>query len=272
MPFAADALRPLVNKLLSQDESGQNNDQLKALSQLSPSDIEHSATAFCRVFPDLLRTLQQELHDSFVAQSKTAAAVAREPSNFWGLTASCGSVADFHKGLSGCVGMPQLNFKIAMRQEHCERAGCDVEFTTNNYHITTTPKNEWNYVVNGVAPPFKDMGEGRCIVPIDELYQKEQKWAKEGTGLTEVELIAVVLYTGPMFQVYNGILRRWPEEFYKVFASDSKALSSYSYSRRYATLSWYGWQGGIARHFLSSRCPGLHWICRMGVYFYDSRP
>ena len=155
MPFAADALRPLVNKLLSQDESAKNKDQLKALSQLSASDIEHSAAAFCSVFPDMLRALHQELNDSFVAQSKMAAAVAREPSKFWGFTVSCGSVTDFHKGLSGRVGMPQLNFMNAMRQEHCERAGCDVEFTTGNYKITTIPKNEWNYVVNGVAPQKK---------------------------------------------------------------------------------------------------------------------
>jgi WD40 repeat protein len=234
MPFAADVLRPLVNKLLSQDKSGQILDQLKALRLLSPSDIDHSAAAFCSVFPDILRALHQELNDSFVAQAKmadvTAAMEAQQKaaeeearrtnttSKFWGFyKLKCGSVTDFHKGLSGRVGMPQLNFRNAMRQEHCERAGCEVKFTTGNYKITTTPKNEWNYVVNGVAPPDTDMDHGRCIVPFQELHQKSEK---DGLGLIEEEVIAIILYTGPMFQVYNAILRQYPEEDFKVFADN----------------------------------------------------
>ena len=41
-------------------------------------------------------------------------------------------------------------------------------------------------------------------------------------GLTRPEVIALVLYTGPMFQVYNSILRRYPQHVYDVYAnSDS---------------------------------------------------
>jgi WD40 repeat protein len=216
LPFAADALRPLVNKLLPQDESERVKDQLKALNQLSPSDIQRSATAFCSVFPEMLKTLHEELNVSFNAQSKMAAAVEAdaakaamgEPTKFGGFyKASCGSVSDFHKGIAGRVGLPQLNFMKAMRQEHCERAGCDVEFVTSNYKIRTTPKNEWNYIVNGVAPPDQDMGHGRTIVPIQELFEMSKKAKME---LIEEEVIAIVLYTGPMFYVYNAILRRFP--------------------------------------------------------------
>ena len=41
-------------------------------------------------------------------------------------------------------------------------------------------------------------------------------------GLTRAEVIALILYTGPMFQVYNCILRRFPQNIYDVYAnSDS---------------------------------------------------
>jgi hypothetical protein len=41
-------------------------------------------------------------------------------------------------------------------------------------------------------------------------------------GLTRPEVIALILYTGPMFQVYNSILRRYPQKVFDVYAnSDS---------------------------------------------------
>jgi hypothetical protein len=41
-------------------------------------------------------------------------------------------------------------------------------------------------------------------------------------GLTRPEVIALIMYTGPMFQVYNSILRRFPQSVYDVYAnSDS---------------------------------------------------
>jgi len=108
---------------------------------------------------------------------------------------------DFHSGLTGRVGMPHLKFKDAMRQEHCEKAGCNTSFTTGNYKITTTPKQEWLYIAGdetGQLLPCPDMGHGRRIVRISELMQL--KLAIDAK-LTEVEMLAVVLYTGPMFQV-----------------------------------------------------------------------
>ena len=74
--------------------------------------------------------------------------------------------------------MPHLDFKREMMREHCERAGCDTEFTTGNYKITTTPKKEWLYVAgdeNGqrVSCPAEFMNHGRVIVALEELKQLE---------------------------------------------------------------------------------------------------
>ena len=75
----------------------------------------------------------------------------------------------------------------------------------------------------GQRMPCPDMGHERRIVPIEELLQRPlAKKAK----LTRAEMIAVVLYTGPMFVVYNGILRQFPEELYDVFLESDNRFST----------------------------------------------
>jgi hypothetical protein len=213
LPIAADALRPLV---------GRGSDQLKTFSQLSPADIEHAAAATCAIIPSMLKELHQELQAAFAVQSRIEADMKADPSKFNDFyKMACGTITDFHKGLTGRVGMPHLNFKNAMRQEHCERAGCDVQFTTGNYKITTTPRQEWQYIVENV--PCPDMGHKRRLVPISELLQLDSsKTAK----LCEEEVVAIVLYTGPMFQIYNTILRRYPKEKFELFDKGDNQFST----------------------------------------------
>ena len=75
----------------------------------------------------------------------------------------------------------------------------------------------------GQRMPCPDMGHERRIVPIEELLQRPlAKKAK----LTRAEMIAVVLYTGPMFVVYNGILRQYPKELYDVFVKSDNRFST----------------------------------------------
>jgi WD40 repeat protein len=213
LPIAADALRPLV---------GRGSDQLQKFSQLSAADIDHAAGATCAIIPSMLKELHQELQAAFAVQLQVEADMKADPSKFNDFyKMACGTITDFHKGLTGRVGMPHLNFKNAMRQEHCERAGCDVQFTTGNYKITTTPRKEWQYIVDSVTCP--DMGHKRRLVPISELLQLDSsKTAK----LCEEEVIAIVLYTGPMFQIYNTILRRYPKEKFELFEKGDNQFST----------------------------------------------
>jgi hypothetical protein len=60
------------------------------------------------------------------------------------------------------------------------------------------------------------MGHAREIRSIDELMQNPLAIKAK---LTREEMIAVVMYTGPAFVVYNAILRRWPTDIYDVFAT-----------------------------------------------------
>jgi hypothetical protein len=143
IPSAANALRPLV---------GRGSDQLKQFGQLSSDALQHSAAAIASAIPMILQGLHQKMQQSFAVQLSIESEMKADPSEFNDFfKMACGSVADFHTDLTGRVGMPHLNFKNAMRQEHCERAGCDVAFTTGNYKITTAPATEWRCVVDNAA-------------------------------------------------------------------------------------------------------------------------
>ena len=119
-----------------------------------------------------------------------------------------------------------MDFEKSMRAEHCSLGGHDYKLFAGNYGITSSPKAEWCYIVdddNGQRLTCPDMGHGRRIVPIEELLSRPlSKKAK----LTRVEMIAVVLYTGPMFVVYNGILRQFPKDLYTVFRKSDNLFST----------------------------------------------
>jgi hypothetical protein len=130
-------------------------------------------------------------------------------------------------------GSPSLKFFKAMENEHKNQLDSDQIFVTTNYAISTTPRNEWEIVLLCDASRA-DMREQRRIPRISDLMELQ---ISKDSQLEETEVIAVVMYTGPMasdkhsfritlscllifscnfeqFQVYNTILRRWPKERY----------------------------------------------------------
>jgi ankyrin repeat protein len=115
-----------------------------------------------------------------------------------------------------------------MRMEHMTRGGSDFGFVSANYKLQTKACDEWLYVVgdeNGrrVTPPASDMEHGRVIYPIDELLLKPlAKTAK----LTREEMIAIVMYTGPCYVLYNTVLRRFPADIYNVFEQGNNLFST----------------------------------------------
>jgi hypothetical protein len=95
----------------------------------------------------------------------------------------------------GHAGAPHVEFLKAMRAEHCTKAGSATPFTSLNYCVTTTPALEWAYVVDRAPCPLEDMGHDRRIPDVDELRQLQ---VAKDARLRRFEILAVVLYTGPM--------------------------------------------------------------------------
>jgi hypothetical protein len=83
-----------------------------------------------------------------------------------------------------------------MELEHCSKGGHDLPIETTNYRLKTTPKKEWQILVEGKHQLAEnDMGHNRQLKQIDEYMDLEQVRVAK---LIKAEVIAVVLYTSPM--------------------------------------------------------------------------
>lgn len=95
-------------------------------------------------------------------------------------------------------GGPHLDFEKAMEMDHCSGKGCREYFVTNNYKIRTCPFDEWQITVKdnlSSATSPEATAHDRRFVPIAALMQVD---VAVQAKLTRPEVIAVVLYTGPM--------------------------------------------------------------------------
>lgn len=82
-----------------------------------------------------------------------------------------------------------------MELEHCHGVGSEVRFETANYKIKTWAAKEWGIIVNGHVCPEIDMRYNRRIPDIKQLQQLAISIRAK---LTLEEVIAAVLYSGPM--------------------------------------------------------------------------
>ncbi len=82
--------------------------------------------------------------------------------------------------------------------EHCTGKGCRKYSVTGNYHIRTCPFDEWQITVcHDLSKATSDeaTAHNRRFVPIAKLMKVD---VAVQAGLIRPEVIAVVLYTGPM--------------------------------------------------------------------------
>ena len=152
-------------------------------------------------------------------------------------------LSTFFGGLEGVVGAPSPKVQEAMESEHTSRSDSTVEFTSNNYSVTTTSEIEWAFVAEPDSRPeggwpkerrllaaefarFAGKGGGRAAgasvldagatrrkpMPIAELQWivadlGRKLAALEEPSITLEEALAARMYTGPCFVKYNAVLR-----------------------------------------------------------------
>ena len=90
------------------------------------------------------------------------------------------------------AGFPNLKFLSGMESEHCSQSDSKVEFVTLNYGLTTTPEQEWCTIIQ--ADKSKETLH-RVIPNYKELLKSETALRAQ---LLECEMVAVIMYTGPM--------------------------------------------------------------------------
>ena len=144
--------------------------------------------------------------------------------DFRGFRGVFGSDELFAAGIEQVVGRMDVQNVAAMYNEHNQVHDAQDEFTAWNagHKIQTTPTHEWNFVVGSkgvdrsgttwvfdlarATPEFtqKDMVRGRNVTALAKLMTKAMvKKAK----LTVAEVVAVRLYSGPMYIPYNRAMR-----------------------------------------------------------------
>ncbi len=88
-----------------------------------------------------------------------------------------------------------------MEAEHCSLGGSDHHFRSN----TTWPANEWAITVHSQA--HVGPSGARQLRKIEDLMKED---VVSRAGLTRPEVIAVVLYTGPMVSHTQCCSRKMP--------------------------------------------------------------
>ena len=142
--------------------------------------------------------------------------------NFKGVRGKFAADELFAAGIDGIVGPMDVQYIRAMYNEHCLNAEASKQFTAWNagHEIKTTPEREWLFVVgcDGLdksswtfdverAEPVVEEGmmvEGRNAEKLAALLRSPEV---ERSHVTVAEIVALRLYTGPMYVKYNAVLR-----------------------------------------------------------------
>jgi hypothetical protein len=206
---------------------GFDDDALQRFSQLPECYMDSSIQAATSGLKKELAKAQAEVCKLLAAQQQLidqlSSSKYQAPRKM-----ACGGINDFHAGLSGRIGSPSLNFEAGMRAEHCSKGGHGFEFTTGNYKIKTTPEREWLQIVGDenfvrATVPADDMKHGRVITDMGELLKRP---LAVKAGLIKCEVTALSLYSGPMFEIYNCMLRRFPADRYETFSGQGNTFST----------------------------------------------
>jgi NLR family CARD domain-containing protein 3 len=149
------------------------------------------------------------------------------------------SLQQFYDGPEKLIGNPNPKAAEGIRREHCERKNADTEHTTPNYNVTTTPRAEYYFVVDPHTDKLK-AGFPAAFPGFQHTRQDKSQWSAAGkeawrgdhgrevlvlglftqhatavkAGLQEPEVVAVRLYTGPMYLWYNAALRGFPADLH----------------------------------------------------------
>jgi hypothetical protein len=201
-------------------------DPLKGIRNMTDEELELACAAFSS--QDLFRLVKDgrdKLSNKEVAQDFQNSKFCVDGS----FIGSFAELKDFYDGPEKMIGSPNPNVDIGIKREHCERPNSNDEYTSTNYRFVFKPRDEWEFVVMpklGFAYPHtpEDKGSwtipegqswkgdhGRKMVPLEQVLSLDEV---KRFGLKKGEVVASKLYTGPMFNLYNAVLRKFPLSLY----------------------------------------------------------
>jgi len=201
-----------ARKFIKQTKQGRRRSSLTGAIEKSLSNRSLIASLLDDVKQEVATQLEEKLNKKLSSNKSRSLAPQASFKDKFSMasshvrTAGFGSLRWFRRGLDGTIGLPAINVKEAMELEHSSLE----TFITGNYQLRTCPAEEWEFVVSpvkGKEYPGEENeknpeGRKRCL-----LQELEDAPLFRASGLTEEELIALRLYTGPMYMLYNEVLR-----------------------------------------------------------------
>ena len=216
-------------------------DGLKALTEISDEHLEQICVIFSEIVRVRLRQACEKLKTRELSVSRAEEANSKYCLTDGAFKGTFGSLDDFYMGPEAKIGYPNPNLFEGMHREHCLRSNAKRLITTPNYNVTTCSDWEWRFVVcpddlpqagfefphtpavqdrsewSGLDAAGKEKslwkGHGRNVQRLDELmglaaFKEKVHIAKLGRD----EIIALRLYTGPLYILYNAVLRGYPQQ------------------------------------------------------------
>eukprot|EP00961_Rhodomonas_salina_P132605 1784842-Rhodomonas_salina.1 len=114
-----------------------------------------------------------------------------------------GELDAFYTGLDGVIGLPKLKVLEAMEEEH--RSAEEFESHNQGRLIKSSPKIEWERVLPAGKDGAISTWDFDKQVTLCEDFMTHRR--VQDAGLTKPEVIALRLYSSPMYVKYNGSLR-----------------------------------------------------------------
>ena len=212
---------------------GTFHDQLSGIRDITDEELSFVMDRFIAEVPALvsagLKNLRSKVSPAARAGSEVQEFINTKFSLGGAFVGKFATLDDFYKGPEALIGTPNPKIMQGIETEHCLRSNCKTKFKTGNYNLTTWPALEWEFVVKprveeGRYPHTpKDKSKwppgcgwrgecGRDAIALEAfLEQKEVQLMVKRASLMAEEVVALRLYTGPMFVLYNAVLRGFPE-------------------------------------------------------------
>jgi hypothetical protein len=204
---------------------GTFEDQLSGIKKISKEELNIALNSFMVEVPAAVSAGVKALQFQVSAGSAVQEYINSKFALDGAFVGKFATLDDFHNGPEELIGTPNPKILQGMKAEHCFRGNRDKKFTTSNYNVTTMPESEWEFVVEpkiGYQYPHTpkersqwptDCGwRGECGREIESLDQIMTRPEVTRAGLSKEEVIGGRLYTGPMFVLYNAVLRGFPEK------------------------------------------------------------
>eukprot|EP00283_Hemiselmis_rufescens_P012404 CAMPEP_0173446888 /NCGR_PEP_ID=MMETSP1357-20121228/37552_1 /TAXON_ID=77926 /ORGANISM="Hemiselmis rufescens, Strain PCC563" /LENGTH=137 /DNA_ID=CAMNT_0014413231 /DNA_START=18 /DNA_END=428 /DNA_ORIENTATION=- len=110
-----------------------------------------------------------------------------------------------------------------MEDEHCRSRDSEGTFApVNRSNTPTTPSAEWGVVTDQKKGWVVSDGIARRVRVWGDVLQDA---VSKRAGLVKEEVIALQLYTGPMYGKYNAVLRGTPPEVVKALRGNTYACT-----------------------------------------------